>query len=269
MKRSVSFTVNYNLQPALALRLFRAAGLKPNGRVLGEHLPHIAANAFLNSTDVGYGSGDSILLQLSHPEVPRPALLCGITSLPSHHRRSRERVNRFLSSPDAPERTPEVHLFEGDAIWRPGHRDRGHPLSPQYGHEFDNILALDCAYHFDSRREFLRRSFQRLAPGGSVALADICFSNPPRAALKFFLSGVLHVMPRSNIVTKEQYLQQMYEIGYENIGVEDITPFVFPGFRAFLTRRGIIGRLFAGIMGWLQGRGLCFVIIEGRKPFAR
>jgi SAM-dependent methyltransferase len=178
-------------------------------------------------------------------------------------------VNRFLSSPDAPERTPDVRLFEGDAIWRPGHRDREHPLSPQSGHEFDNILALDCAYHFDPRREFLRQSFQRLAPGGSVALADICFSSPPRATLKYFLSGVLHVMPRSNMVTKEQYEQQMYEIGYENIGVEDITPFVFPGFRAFLKQRGILWGVFAGIMGWLQGRGLCFVIIEGRKPFVR
>lgn len=221
----------------------------------------------LNSTDVGYGDGDSILLQLSHPEVPRPALLCGITSLPTHHRRSRERVNQFLFSPGASERTPDVRLFEGDAIWRPGRRDLEHPLSPQSGNEFDSILALDCAYHFDPRREFLRQSFQRLAPGGSVALADICFSNPPRAALEFFLSRVLHVIPRGNMVTKEQYVQQMYEIGYENIGVDDITPFVFPGFRRFLEQRGILWGLFAGIMGWLQGRGLCFVIIDGRKPF--
>jgi len=71
------------------------------------------------------------------------------------------------------------------------------------------------------------------------------------------------------MVTKEQYVQQMNEIGYENIGAEDITPFVFPGFRTFLEKRGILDSLFAGIMGWLQGRGLCFVIIEGRKPFGR
>jgi hypothetical protein len=69
------------------------------------------------------------------------------------------------------------------------------------------------------------------------------------------------------MVTKEQYVKQMCEIGYENIGVEDITPFVFPGLRIFLKQRGILGSLFAGIMGWLQGRGLCFVIVEGRKPF--
>jgi len=164
---------------------------------------------------------------------------------------------------------PDVHLFEGDAVWRPGRRDREHPLSPQSGHEFDNILALDCAYHFNPRREFLRQSFQRLAPGGSVAVADLCFSDPPRAVLTFLLSGVLHVMPRSNMVTKEQYVQQMYEIGYENIGVEDITPFVFPGFRTFLKQRGVIGSLFAGVMEWLQGRGLRFVVIEGKKPLVR
>jgi hypothetical protein len=66
-------------------------------------------------------------------------------------------------------------------------------------------------------------------------------------------------------VTKEQYVQQMYEIGYENIEVEDITPFVFPGFRTFLKQRGILCGSLAGIMGWLQGQGLCFVVIEGRK----
>ena len=174
-----------------------------------------------------------------------------------------------MSSADALERTPDVFLFEGDAIWRPGHRDREHPLSPYSGHEFDNVLALDCAYHFDPRGEFLRQSFQRLAPGGSVALADLCFSDPPSTVLKLLLSSVLHVIPRGNMVTKGQYVQQMNEIGYEDIGVEDISLFVFPGFRSFFRQRGILGSVFAGFMGWLQGRGLCFVVIKGRKPFAR
>lgn len=57
----------------------------------------------------------------------------------------------------------------------------------------------------------------------------------------------------------------MNEIGYEDIRVEDITPFVFPGFRNFLKQRGILWGAFAGIMGWLQGRGLRFVVIGGRK----
>ncbi|KAI9454004.1 S-adenosyl-L-methionine-dependent methyltransferase [Russula earlei] len=236
---------------ALALRLLGAARLKPNGRVL----------------DVGHGSGDSILLQLSHPELAKPSLVCGITSLPAHHHRTRERVNSFLSSADAPDKKPNVLLFEGDAVWRSD--DREHPLSPHFAHEFESIVALDCAYHFDTREEFLRQSFQRLTPGGCIALADLCFSTPPGPMFTLFLSRVLGIMPRSNMVTKEQYVRQMNDVGYKNIEMEDITPFVFPGFQLFLRRRGNIGAAFAGVIGWLQGQGLRFVVIKGVKSSDR
>ncbi|KAF8271467.1 hypothetical protein EI94DRAFT_1657557 [Lactarius quietus] len=205
---------------ALALQLSRVAGLKPNGRVL----------------DVGYGCGDSILLQLSHPEVVKPSLLCGITSLPSHHRRSWERVNGSVSALHAPENTPAVHLFRGDAVWRPGRQ--GHPLSPRFQHDFDNILALNCAYDFNTRKEFIRQALRRLTPGGNVVLADLCFSSSPGPMLTLLLCRVLHIMPKRNITTKEQYLKQMREVGYEDVELEDITPFVFPGFREFLKQRG-------------------------------
>ncbi|KAH9969037.1 hypothetical protein BC827DRAFT_305297 [Russula dissimulans] len=90
---------------ALALRLLRVAALRQNGRVL----------------DVGHGSGDSILLQLSHPELAKPTLVCGVTYLPSHHRRTRQRVDGFLSSADALDKRPDVLYsrvtpFGGQAI---------------------------------------------------------------------------------------------------------------------------------------------------------
>ncbi|KAH8986991.1 S-adenosyl-L-methionine-dependent methyltransferase [Lactarius hatsudake] len=231
---------------ALAIQLFRAANLKPGGRVL----------------DVGYGCGDSILLQLSHPEVAKPSVLCGVTSLPVHHSRSLERVKSFLSSADAP---PAVLLFRGDAVWR-GRQD--HPLSPDFQHDFDNILALDCAYHFDTREEFLRQSLRRLTPGGSVASADLCFSSPPGPVLTLLLSRILHTMPKHNIMTKEQYIQQMREIGYEDVELEDITPFVFPGFVKFMKQRGRMWGVFSRTMSWLEGQGLRFVIIKGTRPKA-
>ncbi|KAH8998899.1 S-adenosyl-L-methionine-dependent methyltransferase [Lactarius hatsudake] len=233
---------------ALAIQLFRVADLKPGGRVL----------------DVGHGCGDSILLQLSHPEVATPSILCGITSLPAHHRRSWERVKIYLSSVDAP---PAVLLFQGDAVWRPGCQD--HPLSPNFKHDFDNILALDCAYHFNTREEFLRQSLRRLTPGGSVALADLCFSSSPGPVLTLLLWRVLRTMPKRNITTKEQYIQQMREIGYEDVELEDITPFVFPGFRQFLKQRGRMWSIFSWSMSWLEGQGLRFVIIKGTRPNTR
>ena len=176
-------------------------------------------------------------------------------------------MNRLLSSVDAPEDTPAVLLFQGDAVWRPGRQD--HPLSPSFQHDFDNILALDCAYHFNTREEFLRQSFRRLTPGGSVALADLCFSVSPGPVLTLLLWHVLHTMPKHNITTKEQYIQQMREIGYEAVELEDITPFVFPGFREFLKQRGFMGGAFSWLMSWLEGRGLRFVIVKGTRPNAQ
>lgn len=173
-------------------------------------------------------------------------------------------MNSFLSSVDAPEGNPAVLLLQGDAVWRPGNQD--HPLSPSFQHDFDNILALDCAYHFNTREEFLRQSLRCLTPGGSVTLADLCFSLSPGPVLTFLLWRVLHTMPRQNITTKEQYMQQMREIGYDDVELEDITPFVFPGFRAFLKQRGRIGGAFSWLMSWLEWRGLRFVIIKGTRP---
>ncbi|KAI0271362.1 S-adenosyl-L-methionine-dependent methyltransferase [Gloeopeniophorella convolvens] len=230
---------------ALALRLFRAAALKPQGRVL----------------DVGHGSGESLVLQLTHLDVPRPAVLCGITSLPSHYRRSRERVGGILSPAAG---TTAVRLFEGDAVWRVGQRD--HPLAPGFDHTFDSILALDCAYHFETRQVFLRQSFSRLEHGGRVALADICFSHAPNRALTFLLSRVLRVLRRENIVTIEEYEQRLRDIGYEDVEIEDITPFVLPGFRNFLKQRGNLWKAFTWSLGWLQGHGMRFVIARGTKP---
>ena len=173
-------------------------------------------------------------------------------------------MNSILSSDDTPEDTPDVLLLQGDAVWRPGHQ--GHPLSPDFQHDFDNILALDCAFHFNTREEFLRQSLRRLTPGGSVALADLCFSSSPGLMLTFLLCHVLRTMPKHNVTTKEQYVRQMREIGYEDVELEDITPFVFPGFREFLKHQGFLWGAFSWLMSWLEGRGLRYVIVKGTRP---
>lgn len=219
------------------------------------------------ASDVGHGSGESLILQLTHADVPRPSVLCGITSLPTHHRRSRERVDATLSSTNAAGGATSVRLFEGDAVWRAGQRD--HPLAPDFDHKFDSILALDCAYHFETRQEFLRQSFRQLEPGGRVALADICFAHTPNSALAFLLSRVFGVLRKENMVTIEEYTQHLLEIGYEDVEIEDITEFVFPGFRSFLKQQGKLWKLFTWVLGWFQGHGMRFVIAKGVKPSSR
>lgn len=201
--------------------------------------------------DVGHGTGESLILQLSHPDVPRASSITGITSLKAHYERSMARVARL-------QHQTEVQFYHGDAVFRP--QSKKHPLDPRSPMAaFDAILALDCAYHFKSRDLFLRQSLARLAPDGRIALADICFTTASleKAYLRPFIRLI---MPAENVMSTEEYVQRMHDIGYRDIQLEDISNEVFPGFCKFLKEMG-------GLW-WILGRiilllGAKFVIVSG------
>ncbi|KZP31286.1 S-adenosyl-L-methionine-dependent methyltransferase, partial [Athelia psychrophila] len=231
---------------ALALKLIKVARIKPGGNVL----------------DVGHGTGESLVLQLSSPDAPRPARLSGITSLKAHYQRSLNRVTRLHTETD-------VSLYHGDAIYRPNSQG-SHPLDPSSTSEpFTAILALDCAYHFKTRKVFLEQSLRRLVPGGRVALADICFS---QAALQSRFTRLLirlcGLMPPVNVVSPEEYVECMKAIGYDGIEIEDISRNVFPGFSKFLRGRGWGWAVFGSVIGWWAQEGMLFVLISGARPDA-
>ncbi|KAJ7103470.1 S-adenosyl-L-methionine-dependent methyltransferase [Mycena belliarum] len=226
---------------ALALKLAQAAGCKHGGQVL----------------DVGHGSGESLVFLLTHPSVARPSQLTGITSLKAHHKRSQMRVARL-------EQPVPVALHAGDAIYRPG--CQGHPLDPSSEGQFDTILALDCAYHFQPRTDFLRQAYAKLRPGGSLALADICFAP---GALKTrwtrCVTAVLRLMPRANMVSTDEYVAQLRGIGYADVRLEDVSADVFPGFIRFLRTRGMGWKTFGALLAVYAGAGARFVVVAGRR----
>ncbi|KAF8078561.1 S-adenosyl-L-methionine-dependent methyltransferase [Lyophyllum atratum] len=229
---------------ALATKLIQAAQCKAGDRVL----------------DVGHGTGESLVLLLSEASIPRPSTITGITSLPAHHHRSQERVDRLLASLKDPR--PEVCLYLGDAVCQPG--TTGHPLEPSSNRVFDRILALDCAYHFDTRSAFLQQALHRLAPGGRIALADICFD--PKILLNrraSLITSLFKMMPKQNMVSTDNYIAQMEEMGYVDVQLEDITEDVFPGFVQFLKGRGIGWRVFGSVIEWYASTGARFVIVTG------
>lgn len=142
-----------------------------------------------------------------------------------------------------------------------------HPLDPATAAPpFDTVLALDCAYHFKTRSAFLSQSFDRLAPGGRIALADICFT--PGSLQKPFMRAFVRLfglMPAENIISTEDYVREMDNLGYKDVQLEDISKDVFPGFIKFLKGRGIGWWAFANFIGlWTEG-GARFVIVSAVK----
>lgn len=157
---------------------------------------------------------------------------------------------------------PTVSLYAGDAVY--AKNAVGHPLNPSSTDIFDAILALDCAYHFDTRETFLKQSLRKLAPGGRIALADICFEPEKlRSPLTRVMTTVLRLMPKCNLVSTEEYVSQMGRIGYVDVELEDITLDVFPGFIKFLKGRGLGWKVFGWILEMYAAAGARFVIVNG------
>ncbi|KAF8338107.1 uncharacterized protein EI90DRAFT_3041650 [Cantharellus anzutake] len=229
--------------------------------------------------EVGFGCGDSLLLQLRHPSIPRPVTITGITSLPSHFHRAKQRIEQA----DLKEKIP-TRLFLGDAVFREGTNPssltaeqeatvsimESHPLRYP-GNEtlyFDSILGVDCAYHFKTRNLFLRQCYDRLTPGsGRLALADMCFeptSSTPLTYLSKIIAFILRV-PSANLIGRRAYRESLEKIGFDEIVIEDISSSVYSGFTAFLRTRGIMWVLFANIITiWHKGGGK-FVLVSARR----
>ncbi|KAH7345146.1 hypothetical protein B0J17DRAFT_638570 [Rhizoctonia solani] len=250
---------------ALALKLVQASKCTAGGCVL----------------DVGHATGESVLLHLTHPEVPRPSQVFGITSLKFQHERA---VTRILgaSYPDE----IKIQLYLGDAVYHPAAdaplspqssvQIMRHPLEPMDGNHstlkhpyYTSIIALDCAYHFRTRERFLAQSFLSLAPGGSIALADMCVDasapNAAMRALRPLYYNLFSICP-ANMTTIQGYTETMERLGYQNVTIEDISPYVFPGFTAFLEKRGVGWWIFARmVMVWWKFCGARFIIASGER----
>lgn len=248
---------------ALALRLIQAAKIRKASRILGISCVSYIQFPSERFADVGHGTGESLIVLLSHPSVPRPSSVNGITSLAAHHQRSEDRVARLKASLEGS--VPECTLYCGDAVCNPV-AAVDHPLSPSSSSEYDTILALDCAYHFNTRETFLQQSFDKLAPQGRVALADICFAPNALQSLRTkIITSIVTVLPKHNRVSTDEYVQQMKAIGFSDVIMEDITDQVFPGFVRFLKSRGWAWWVFGVVVERYAGAGARFVIVSGCK----
>lgn len=168
--------------------------------------------------DVGFGFGEQDIFWAKHYDVKK---IHGINITPLHVEVSRSRV-------EAHQLSHRIDLRLGSATEIPFPDNR-----------FDKVLALECAFHFNTREKFFQEAFRVLRPGGLLAssdmlpLADIKFSNQLIGKLTSRRAGI----PSVNMYDKETYCQKLREHGFENIHYESIRHYVYPGMFKYLKAR--------------------------------
>jgi MPBQ/MSBQ methyltransferase len=97
--------------------------------------------------------------------------------------------------------------------------------------EFDAVICVEAAFHFDTRDAFLRETFRILKPGGSLVLSDILFRD-------FVAPLAEHCqVPRANFVRDiATYRKQLENTGFKAVNVQDATDVCLGEFRRNLVR---------------------------------
>jgi microcystin synthetase protein McyJ len=221
------------------------AGLQPGDAVL----------------DVGVGFAEQDFVLLDHFQVSH---ITGIDITPVHIDKGRERVaKRGL------EKQIDVQLGSATAMDFP---DKS----------FEKVLALECAFHFDTRDQFMREAFRVLKPGGAIALADM-LPNPGQklSPINAFGRKYGHI-PEANYYDREEYSRRLSAAGFDDVLVESIREDVFPGMAKYARQRIEGGKKMdevvvevseddrancRGVEMWERGTGLTdYVIASARKP---
>lgn len=96
----------------------------------------------------------------------------------------------------------------------------------KFGNDFfNNIICIEAAFHFETRRTFFDESFRVLKEGGNLVLYDILFTAKER--LEQFPQ--LYPSPQNHIQTVNEYEQLLKSAGFRDVMVTDVTDSVWWG----------------------------------------
>jgi cyclopropane fatty-acyl-phospholipid synthase-like methyltransferase len=170
--------------------------------------------------DVGFGFADQDMLWL---ERLSPDHIVGLNITPSQVQLARERVA-------ARGMADRIDLIEGSAT------DMNLPDGA-----FDQVVGVECAFHFDTRERFFAEALRVLRPGGRLALADIIRAPPHPNRLRrrmqdfnwrFFMEKF--AVPRANSDTRDSYAAKLGAAGFTSTRVETISRHVYPGLHHYM-----------------------------------
>ena len=105
---------------------------------------------------------------------------------------------------------------------------------------FDKLLAVECAFHFDTRLDFFAEAARVLKPGGILALTDLI---PKRGAdVERYLEAENRLAPdidmynRANAYDADAYLAYLRAAGFTDIRIDTMTPWTLGRFAPELHR---------------------------------
>lgn len=203
----------------LNLGYWREAQTYPDACVAMARL--VADTAAFNKNDVvldaGFGFGEQDLFWVDNYQLQR---IVGINITPSHVSKARERVEQ-LGLNDT------IDLRLGSAI----------SLDLDTS-SVDKVVALESAFHFDTRVAFLQEAFRVLKPGGRIVLADVVPSIGEKShSLSQWIGLRRWGVPRANLYDSEVYCEKLRELGYVRIAAKTISDDVFPGIAQYAEQR--------------------------------
>jgi microcystin synthetase protein McyJ len=211
--------------------------------------------------DAGFGYGEQDLLWVNEFDVAR---IIGVNVTALHVDRAKARVAaRGLSD--------RIDLRLGSAT-----------EIPLEAGSVDKVVALESAFHFDTREKFFAEAMRVLKPGGRLATADcVPYVGEKPGGFIQRMAWRRWGVPVANVYDREAYRDKLAQHGFTQIEVESIRNHVFPGVQRYAEQRmkGVpidqaVVELSAadieqclGAEGWAREGGLSdYVIFSAVKP---